>query len=228
MKYLLAIILTSITFAQVYDVKIWGIPVGNARFEHVGDNEIELNLRIHEAVKPIYPVKINYYSKYNNSDHTIINVEKVVDQGNNSFEYKIEYDNGTAIYNGKDTISINSSTYSFLSLIDKIVRAPIDSVDTKWFDMENEGVLYKARPLWNDSTTITIDDKEYFCDNYRLDMRVVDDSNKLFEETDYFNELFFDINSVRQLWVENWQKQRRLVKIKLKNTFLNLEITIRD
>ncbi len=69
---------------------------------------------------------------------------------------------------------------------------------------------------------------EYFCDHYRLDLRIVDDSAKLFEETDYFNELFFDINSIRQLWVENWQKQRRLVKISLKNTFLRLEIQIRD
>jgi len=228
MKYLLVLILTSIAFAQVYEVKIWGIPVGNARIEHSSDNEIELNLRIHEAVKPIYPVKINYYSKYNNFDHTIINVEKTVEQGSNSFEYKINYENGFAIYNGKDTININTSVYSFLSLIDKIVRAPIDSVDTKWFDIENEGTLYRARPLWNDSTNITIDNKKYFCDHYRLDMRMVDDSKKLYEETDYFNELFFDINSVRQIWVENWQKQRRLVKIKLKNTFLSLEITIRD
>ena len=227
MRYLATILLLGLAFSQNYDVKIWGIPVGNAKIEYLSDNEIELNLRIHEAVKPIYPVKIKYYSEYN-SDFSIKSIEKIAEQGSESFEYTVKYKDGIAIYDEKDSIDVPHATYSFLSLIERIVQMPIDSVDTKWFDVENEGIIYRARPLWNDSTTISIDNKEYYCDHYRLDMRIVDDSAKLFEETDYFNELFFDINSIRQLWVENWQKQRRLVKISLKNTFLRLEIQIRD
>jgi hypothetical protein len=113
-------------------------------------------------------------------------------------------------------------------LLCKILDSSIDSIDTKWFELENEGTLYKARPLWNDTTTLTIDRDKYFCNHYRLDLKINDDSSKMFDETDYFNDLFFDINSIRQLWIENWQKQRRLVKITIKNTLIDLEIAITD
>ena len=113
-------------------------------------------------------------------------------------------------------------------MLNKIINSPIDSIDTKWINLENEGIQYRARPLWNDSTNIQINDKEYFCDNYRLDIRTIDDSSLILNETDYFNDLFFDINSIRQLWVENWQKQRKLVKITIKNTLVSLDIIIKD
>mgnify|MGYP001553937974 CR=1 FL=1 len=137
--------------------------------------------------------------------------EKTVKERNEKQKYHVEYLNDKAIYKDEKEFEIDQPIYSYLSLLTKIVNTPIDYIDAKWFNIENEGIVYKARPLWNDTTTVTIDNDEYFCDHYRIDIKIVNDDNKIFNETDYFNELFFDINSIRQLWVETWQKQRKII-----------------
>lgn len=223
-RRLLILVLFSTISAQTYDVKFWGIPIGSAKISQDSENEMSLNLATNDFINNIYPIELNYYSKYNEIDYTVIETNKTTKQGMDELKYFAEYINNTVIYNDKDTLSIKSQTYSLLSLLNKIVNSPVDSVDTRWFNLENEGILYQARPLWNDTTTIKTSNEEVLCNHYRLDLRIVVDSTLIFDETDYFNDLFFDINSIRQLWVENWQKQRKLVKITVKNALVSLEI----
>ena len=226
---LFAVVLLGLLFAQKYDISIWGIKVGTATISRDSESEATLNLQTLDYITNLYPIDIEYNAKFNPADYSAIEACKNSKQGDNKIEYTVDYfDNNYAVYNGKDTLRINPKTYSFLSLLYKIIESSIDSIDTKWFDLENEGILYKARPLWNDTTTLVINNNEYICDHYRFDLKVTDDSSKLFDETDYFNDLFFDINSIRQIWVENWQKQKRLIKIALKNTLINLEMVIAD
>lgn len=225
-KYFMLVFLLSVVYTQEYDVKIWGISIGTAEIIQNLDNEMSLNLATDDFINNIYPVKLSYYSKYNEFDHTVIESNKTGKQGTNEFKYSARYINNTVIYDNKDTLSIKPQTYSLLSLLNKIVNSPVDSIDTKWFNLENEGIPYQARPLWNDTTTIKTSNEEILCNHYRLDLRIIDDSTLIFDETDYFNDLFFDINSIRQLWVKNWQKHKKLVKIEVKNNLLRLEIVI--
>ncbi len=214
---------------QKYDVKLWGIKVGTAIIAEESGSDITLNIQALDFINNFYPVELEFYTKYDTSDYTVVEMSKNVQQGDYREKYNVKYlNNGYAVYNDEDTLQTNSNTHSFLSLLFRIVESPVDSIDTKWFNLENEGILYKARLLWNDTTTFVINNNKYICDHYRFDLEITDDSSKMFDETDYFNDLFFDINSIRQIWVENWQKQKRLIKLTLKNSLINLEMVIAD
>ena len=169
------------------------------------------------------------YSKYDKNSYTIINNKKTTEQGTEEQNYEaILGDNNVLVYNDQDSISIEPNTHSLISLLIKLMNSSVDSIDTKWFDLENEGILYKARFLWNDTTTISVENNDILCNHYRLDLKIVIDDSKIFEKTDYFNDLFFDINSIRQIWVEKWQKKQRIIKISIKNSLVNLTIAIQN
>ena len=216
--------------SQEYDVTIWGIPVGTAELQQIADNEITLKLKSHEFIDYIFPVELEYYSKFDKNNYTIIENKKTTEQGTEEHNYKavVTNNDNILVYDEKDSISIEPNTYSLLSLLVKIMNSPVDSIDTKWFNLENEGILYETRLLWNDTTTISINNEDIICDHYRLDLKMLDDDDKIFDKTDYFNELFFDINSIRQIWVEKWQKQQRIIKITIKNNPINLSLTIKN
>ena len=215
--------------SQEYDVSIWGIPVGTAEIQQIADNEISFKLKSNEFIDYVFPIDLDYYSKFDKNNYTIIENKKTTELGTEeqNFEAILKNEN-TLVYNEKDSISLESNTLSLLSLLVKIMNSSVDSIDTKWFNLENEGILYETRLLWNDTTRISINNKDVLCDHYRLDLKILDDDNKIFEKTDYFNELFFDINSIRQIWVEKWQKQQRIIKITIKNSLVNTSLTINN
>jgi hypothetical protein len=215
--------------SQEYDVAIWGVPIGTAELEQISDNEISFKLKSNEFIDYVFPIDLDYYSKFDKNNYTIIENKKTTEWGTEEQNYEaILDDNNVLVYNDQNSISLESNILSLLSLIVKFINSSVDSIDTKWFDLENEGILYKARFLWNDTTTISVKNKDILCDHYRIDLKIVNDDNKIFDKTDYFNELFFDINSIRQIWVEKWQKKQKIIKITIKNSLVNLTIAIKN
>ncbi|MEE9572661.1 MAG: hypothetical protein V3W20_06435 [Candidatus Neomarinimicrobiota bacterium] len=219
--------LISTLIGQEYNITIWGIPVGTAKIQQDTDAEMTLKIKSPEFINSFFPVDLEYYSKFDKKNFTIIENKKSTELGAEEQQYEAVLKKGNIlVYNDKDSISLESNTLSLLSLLVKIMNSPVDSIDTKWFNLENEGILYETRLLWNDTTTISINNEDILCDHYRLDLKMLDGDNKIFNKTDYFNELFFDINSIRQIWVEKWQKQQRIIKIAIRNNLVNLNITI--
>jgi len=215
--------------SQEYDVAIWGITVGTAELEQIADNEMSFKLNSNEFIDYVFPVDLYYYSKYDKNNYTIIENKKMTEQGTEEQNYEaILDDNNVLVYNDQDSNSLEPNTHSLISLLIKLMNSTIDSIDTKWLNLENEGILYKTRFLWNDTTTISLKNKDILCDHYRLDLKIFNDDSKIFEKTDYFNELFFDINSIRQIWVEKWQKKQRIIKITIKNSLVSLTIAIKN
>lgn len=226
---LIFIAFTGTLIGQEYDVSIWGVPVGTAEFQQDKDDEISFKLNSNEFINYIYPIDLQYYSKFNKKNYTVIKNKKSTEQ--NKEEQKFEavmMDKNIFVYDEKDSISLKSNTNSILSLFVKLMNSPIDSIDTKWYNLVNEGVLYETRFLWNDTARVSINNENILCDHYRLDLKILDDDNNIFDKTDYFNELFFDINSIRQIWVEKWQKQQRIIKITIKKNPINLSLTIKN
>ncbi len=215
--------------SQEYDVSIWGIPVGTAELQQIADNEISFKLYSHELIDYVYPIDLDYYSKFGKNNYSIIENIKTAEQGTEEQNFEAVLNNeNVLIYNETDSISLEPKTHSLLSLLVKIMNSSVDSIDTKWFNLENEGILYETRLLWNDTTRVSINNEDILCDHYRLDLKILEDSNQIFEKTDYFNELFFDINSIRQIWLEKWQKQQRIIKITIKKSPINLSLTIKN
>ncbi len=231
MNKIILIFLSTVSFtqAQEYNVTIWGVPVGTAKIQQDTDAEMTLKIKSPEFVNSFFPVDLEYYSKFDKKNFTIIENKKSTELGAEEQQYEAVLKKGNIlVYNDKDSISLESNTLSLLSLLVKIMNSPVDAIDTKWFNLENEGILYETRLLWNDTTTISINNEDILCDHYRLDLKMLDDKDKIFDKTDYFNELFFDINSIRQIWVGKWQKQQRIIKIALKNNLANLSLTINN
>jgi len=223
------ILLIGNTRSQDYDVTIWGIPGGTAELQMIADGEISFKLLSHELINYIYPIDLEYYSKFDKNNYTIIENKKTTKQKTEEQKFEAILNKGNIfVYDGKDSISLEQNTHSLLSFLVKLMNSPVDSIDTKWFNLENEGTLYETRFLWNDTTTIFVKNEDILCDHYRLDLKILNDDDKIFDKTDYFNELFFDINSVRQIWVEKWQKQQRIIKITVKNNLINLTIAIKN
>ena len=213
---------------QKYDVTIWGLHVGTAKLQQDKDEDITFILKSNDFIDYVLPINLIYYSKFNKNNYTIVETKKTTEQKTEEQNYEaILKSENLLVYNVQDSIHLEQNTPSLLSLFVRLMNSPVDSIDTKWFNLENEGILYKTRLLWNDTTTILINNENILCDHYRLDLKMLDDDKKLFEKTDYFNELFFDINSVRQIWIEKWQKQQRIIKITIKNNLVNLRIAIK-
>ncbi len=231
MNKIILVFLSAVCFtqAQKYGVNIWGIPVGTAEIQQDTDDEITFNLKSKKFIDYIFPVDLEYYSKFDKNSYTVIENKKTTELGTEEQKYEAVLKKGNIlVYDEKDSISLEPNTHSLLSLFVKIMNSPVDSIDTKWFNLENEGILYETRLLWNDTTTISINNKDVLCNHYRLDLKMLDDNDKIFDKTDYFNELFFDINSIRQIWVEKWQKQQRIIKIAIRNNLVNLNLTINN
>ena len=215
--------------AQNYNVTIWGVPVGTAKIKQDADGEIIFNLKSKEFIDYIFPVDLEYYSKFDKKSYTVIENKKTTELGTEEQKYEAVLKQGNIfVYDEENSISLEPNTHSLLSLLVKIMNSSVDSIDTKWHNLENEGILYKTRVLWNDTTTVSINNEDIKCDHYRLDLKMLDDDKKIFKKTDYFNELFFDINSIRQIWVEKWQKQQRIIKIVIRNNLVNLNLTINN
>jgi len=228
LSFILFILLIGTIRSQEYDVTIWGVPVGIAKLRGIADNDISLIIKSNEYINYIYPIELEYFSKFD-TNYSVIENKKKTEQGKEKQQFNAVHKNtNIIIYNEKDSIPLNPNTHSLLSLLAKITNSSINSIDTKWFNVENEGILYEARLLWNDSTTVSINNENILCDHYRIDLRIIDENNKIFDKTDYFNELFFDINSVRQIWIERWQKQQRIIKITIKKNPINLSLTIKN
>ncbi|MEE8341997.1 MAG: hypothetical protein V3R52_07875 [Candidatus Neomarinimicrobiota bacterium] len=214
--------------SQEYVVTIWSIPVGTAEIQQDTDDEITFKLKSNVFIDYVFPISLEYYSKFDKTNHTVIENKKTIEQGKEeqNYETSLNKDN-FLVYNKKDSISLAPNTYSLLSLLVKIMNSPVDSIDTKWFNLENESILYETRLLWSDTTNLSINNDDILCDHYRLDLKILDDAKQIFDKTDYFNELFFDINSIRQIWVEKWQKQQRIIKLAIKNNLVSLSLTIK-
>ena len=215
--------------SQEYDVTFWSIPIGTAELQQITDSEISLILKSNKYINYAYPINFEYYSKFDKANYKIIATNKKVAQGKEIFKYSASLKNDNIlVYDDKEFIEIESKTFSLLSFLVKVMNSQIDEIDTKWFNLENEGILYKTRLLWNDSTKVSINNEDISCDHYRLDLKIINDENKIFEKTDHFNDLFFDINSIRQIWIEKWQKKPRIIKIAIKNSPLSLNLVIKN
>ena len=224
---LLVSVLISNLLCQEYDVSLWGIPIGSGKINNDIIGEMSMELKTIPLIENIYPIHINYFSKYDKSNYTIIENSKSANQGKDKQDFKALLGPDNVLnYDDAESVVVNENTHSLISLIVRLLDSSIEAIDTKWFNLENEGILYKARFLWNDTVTVVINNKGVFSDHYRIDLEIVDDSKKIFETTDYFNEVFFDINSIRQIWVEQWQKQKRLAKISIKSSSIKLDVAI--
>ena len=91
---------------------------------------------------------------------------------------------------------------TIFTLLARVSRQKAKDLDTKWYQMEHEGELFRARLLWADSINVWTGNDSIFCDHYRLDIDSTENKIKILDQTDYFSENITQSNLIKQLWVE--------------------------
>ncbi|MEE8478604.1 MAG: hypothetical protein V3S42_01215, partial [Candidatus Neomarinimicrobiota bacterium] len=81
LSLLIFILLLGSIKSQEYIVTIWSIPVGTAEIQQDADDEITFNLKSNVFIDYVFPVNLEYYSKFDKTNHTVIENKKTIEQG---------------------------------------------------------------------------------------------------------------------------------------------------
>ena len=118
--------------SQEYDVAIWGITVGTAELEQIAENEISFKLKSNEFIDYVFPIDLDYYSKFDKNNYTIIENKKTTEQKTEEQNFEAILDgNNVLVYNDQDSISLEPKTQSIHSLLIELMKSGIDSIQTK-------------------------------------------------------------------------------------------------
>ena len=145
--------------SQEYYVSIWSIPVGSGELTQISDNEISLKLKSTEFIDYVFPIDLDYYSKFDKNNYTIIENKKTTEQKTEEQNFEaILDDNNVLVYNDQDSISLEPNTHSLLSLLVRFMNSSVDSIPFTPRQLEAFVRLAEASARIRLSEEVTIDD----------------------------------------------------------------------
>ncbi len=211
--------------AQEYRISILGVDVCNVNQIFKPDGKIEFSTENIGIPAIIWPAKNHYHSEFDSTTFNLISWSKNINQGNFKQKISANYIDsiGTIEYDDKK-VQVPVNTKNIFSLLAMVqVRQP-SSLDTRWFNFEQEGSVGKARFIWSDTVTIEHNNKRELCDHYRLDI-VIKNESKLYKESDYFLGEILAPGMVKQLWVSR-KKPKKIIKATFKTMGIPLTAII--
>ena len=212
-------LLFSLCAGQHYEVSILGFPVADVEQTIHSYGKIEFSTQNRGIFDLIWPAKNYYEAKYDTNSFTLKSWGKNIKQG--EFKQKINAYMDTSrviVYNDEREIALPDSTRTILTLLALVQTIKAEQIDTKWLPYEQEGMIGNARFLWADTINIWDGKDSIFCDHYRLDLKIIDDKEKINERSDYFLEEVILKNNVREIWVSR-QRPKKIIKASLKTTW---------
>ncbi|NOZ03670.1 MAG: DUF3108 domain-containing protein [FCB group bacterium] len=211
-----------------YRLSVFGIPCGNVTLTMPQPNQLHFTTRSTGIVNLLWPFDNQYTTTFDTTTFGVRKYEKKIIQG--SFKQKFkgiwQPEKGGILYG--DTLVIrpeNSQTVFTLMVL--IRKWPTDSIDTRWFPLDHEGRFFRARFLLADTVRIPVGNKNVLCDHYRLDLVPQEETGKILDRSDYFNQNITRPEAIRQLWVER-SGERRIIKASVKLFGISLEAKIED
>ena len=134
---------------------------------------------------------------------------------------------GVLVYDKKNKINLPDSTRSILNLLSLIQNIEAERIDTKWLPYEHEGMIGNARFLWADTVNVWNGNDSIFCDYYRLDLKIIDNTTKINAQSDYFMEKIVIEENIREIWVSN-QIPKRIIQASLKTAWFPITALIKE
>ncbi len=209
-----------------YRLSVFGIPCGNVIMTSPQADQLHFSTRSTGIVNLLWPFDNQYTTTFDTITFGIREYRKKIVQG--SFKQKFkgiwQPEKGGILYG--DTLVIRpANSQTVFTLLALIRKWPADSVDTRWFPLDHEGRLFRARFLLADTVRIPVENKNVLCDYYRLDLIPQEETGKILDRSDYFNQNITRPEAVRQLWVER-SGERRIIKARVKLFGITLEAKI--
>ncbi|MBT4372557.1 MAG: DUF3108 domain-containing protein [Candidatus Marinimicrobia bacterium] len=203
-------LLSNYALAQMYSANVYGFPVAKAEYKLRADS-VSLTFETVGILDMIWPT-INSYSTHFDSTHFgLKSFHKKIKQDDIKQSTLMKLENSLLKY-GKESQNRNDSTQTMFTMFVRLARQSQETIDTKWFNLDHEGKQMRGRFLWAGTETVKIGNTNILCDNFRMDIENIDETDGFLETTDRLMKYISDPNKVRQIWVER-NGNRRIIRV---------------
>jgi len=194
----------------MYSANVYGFPVAKAEYKLRADS-VSLTFETVGILDMIWPT-INSYSTHFDSTHFgLKSFHKKIKQDDIKQSTLMKLENSLLKY-GKESQNRNDSTQTMFTMFVRLARQSQETIDTKWFNLDHEGKQMRGRFLWAGTETVKIGNTNILCDNFRMDIENIDETDGFLETTDRLMKYISDPNKVRQIWVER-NGNRRIIRV---------------
>ena len=223
---ILVLNLTNI-FPQEYSLKIWGFPIGEVSMDASQAGKVEFKTNSNGIIEFIWPFDNIYTTRYDTVNYGIREFDKRIKQGDFKQKLKGRWVSADSTFQYDDiTLKRDPDIKNIFSFLIYIINQEIDQIDTKWFNIEHEGELFRVRLLWNESTELKIGSSLIPCDHYRLDIKAIDSNSSFLEQTDFFSKYIVHPEAVRQIWIAS-DNNKRIIRTSVKLKGLKIEANLK-
>jgi len=228
MKIIIIFFITTIKlYSQNYSINIMGIHAADIEQIKSDSGSIIFKTQNRGIFDFFWPTTNYYEAKFNPNNFVIKSWKKKIKQGNYQTSlFGLIDTNDVLIYNDKIKIKIPKITHNIFSLLAMVQSYNAFNLDTKWFNLEHEGLFGKARFVWADSSNIWNGGDSVLCDHYRLDISITDSLNKINKETDYFMKYIVNENFVREVWVSKINSNSIIMAAKINTPWISVHAKI--
>ena len=202
----------TIICGQNYSANVYGLPMAKIQFKSISDS-ITLKVETIGLIDAIWPIKNAYTTNFDTTHFGLITFKKKIKQDNLKQSILIELKNEVLHYNNQ-TKDRSDSTQTMFTMFARLNRQHQEILDTKWFEIDHEGIPMRGRFLWGETETIKVGNTNILCDHIRMDMEYLDESNGFLDSTYRLMHYAPDPDAVRQIWVER-NGNRRIIQVSM-------------
>ena len=202
----------TIICGQNYSANVYGLPMAKIQYKSISDS-ITLKVETIGLIDAIWPIKNAYTTNFDTTHFGLITFKKKIKQDNLKQSVLIELKNEVLHYNNQ-TKDRSDSTQTMFTMFARLNRQHQEILDTKWFEIDHEGIPMRGRFLWGETETIKVGNTNILCDHIRMDMEYLNESNGFLDSTDRLMHYAPDPDAVRQIWVER-NGNRRIIKVSM-------------
>jgi len=209
-------------FGQEYSIDILGLHATDVSQIKTDSGSIIFKAQNRGLFDFIWPTNNYYKTKYVPKEFTVRSWEKKIKQGNYNLSLSAKLDtNNHFVYNNGAKIKVPEPIYNVFSLLAMIQSSDNEYLDSKWFDLEHEGTVGRARFIWADSSNIWDGSDSVMCDHYRFDILITDSATSINKTTDYFMQYIVNPNFVREVWVSK-ENNKIIMAARLRTPWISL------
>jgi len=209
--FFIYIISTHIYASEEYSIYFLGIPIIEVVMDN-NINELVFQTRSKGILNSLWSVNNNYITKYDSMTYGIRTYSKSIQQGNYNGQLDCKYINNELILKcNQKYINVNDSIQNIFTLLAQLSHETVDYLDARWFQMNHEGMNYKARFLYIGKEKVEINNINILCDHFRLDLIKINSTLSQLSPWDYFTDNIASKDASRQLWVESGDGKRKIV-----------------
>ena len=214
-------------YSQHYNVYVLGLHAADVVQEKKEAGLIKYTTQNRGIFDLIWPARNFYTTNYDTLDFRYINYEKKINQNSdkNVISGKMNQE-GFLVYDKKIKLKVPDSTHNILTLLAMVQNRDRNLLDGIWYNYEHDGMLGRARFLFNDSVNVWYKGDSLLCDHYRFDISI-EDSSKRIKAPDYFMNNLLNDGIVRELWISR-TPPKNIIKASINFGYFVVTAKIRD